>query len=359
MGSAGLSGYHNEARATGPGLVVGRSGASFGKVHYCSVDYWPLNTALFVTDFMGNDPRYVYYALTTLDLTKFNSGSAQPSLNRNFIASIPVPIPPKEDQIRIVSVLGVLDDKIDSNRRLAALLEQTAAELFRAQFVDFVGVEEFEDSEIGRIPRGWRVGSLLDTARFVNGRAFTKEANHLGRPILRIKELNGSVGSDTPYSDVGTADDHVARAHDILFAWSGSLDVYRWRGPESLINQHIFKVIPERYPLWFVHQWIQEHMAEFRAIARDKATTMGHIQRGHLAEAVVPLPDAEAVGCGEAVLGPIDNELNVLASEAATLTLIRDALLPKLISGAIRVPDATDPAEVIEPARAELAAVKR
>jgi restriction endonuclease S subunit len=156
-----LSGYHDEARARGPGLVVGRSGASFGKVHYCGVDYWPLNTALFATDFMDNDPRYVYYALKTLDLTKFNSGSAQPSLNRNFIANISVAIPPRAEQVRIASILAALDDKIDSNRRLSQLLEETAATLFKARFVDFVGVEEFDESEIGPVPRGWSVNRWL------------------------------------------------------------------------------------------------------------------------------------------------------------------------------------------------------
>ena len=145
-------------------------------------------------------------------------------------------------------MLGALDNRIDSNRRLAGLLEETAATLFRARFVDFVGVEEFEDSEMGSIPRGWRAGGLTDLARFVNGKAFTREATTYGRPILRIKELNGGVADATPRSDIEVADDHLARHHDILFAWSGSLDVYRWSGPEALINQHIFKVIPDECP---------------------------------------------------------------------------------------------------------------
>lgn len=279
-------------------------------------------------------------------LTLASAGATRKALTKGMLESLQLSLPPANEQVRIASILGALDDKIDNNRRLAMLLEQTAAELFRARFVDFVGVEEFEDSEIGRIPRGWRPGSLADIARFVNGRAFTKEADGVGRPILRIRELNGGIANDTPRSDIVALQEHVARHHDILFAWSGSLDVYRWCGPESLINQHIFKVIPERYPPWFVHHWIRHYMAEFRAIARDKATTMGHIQRRHLYEAFVPLPDTDTLRGAEAVLGPIDNQLSVLASEAATLTAIRDALLPKLISGAIRVRDTTDPAEL-------------
>jgi type I restriction enzyme, S subunit len=356
MGSAGLSGYHDEATVRGPGLVLGRSGASFGKVHYCEEDYWPLNTALFATDFLGNDPRFVYFVLKTIQFSAFNSGSAQPSLNRNFIANIPTAIPPIAEQRRIVQLLGGLDDRIDSNRRLAALLEETAATVFRARFVDFVGVEEFDNSDIGRVPRGWRTGALTDLASFVNGKAFTKDANGRGRPILRIRELNSGVDDNTLRADLDAADEYVARDRDILFAWSGSLGVCRWSGPESLINQHIFKVIPESYPPWFVYQWICRHMVEFQAIASEKATTMGHIQRRHLSEAVLPVPQDRDIASVADTIDPIDEHQGILDAETRTLTSLRDALLPKLISGEIQVPDTHDPEELIGPAAEGLAA---
>ena len=156
------------------------------------------------------------------------------------------------------AVLRALDDKIDSNRRLAGSLEETAAALFRARFVDFVGVEEFDDTELGPIPHGWSAGSLADLARFVNGKAFTKHANGLGRPIVRIRELNSGVDAGTPRSDLDADEDFIARSDDILFAWSGSLGVHRWHGEEALINQHIFKVLPDSCPSWFVYAWIQK-----------------------------------------------------------------------------------------------------
>ena len=263
------------------------------------------------------------------------------------LARLPIPCPDLSWQRTAASVLRALDEKIDSNRRLAALVEETAATLFQARFVDFVGVEEFEESEIGPVPRGWRSGSLADLGRFVNGKAFTKHANGKGRPIIRIRELHGGVDDSTLRSDIGATDEHLARVDDILFAWSGSLGVSRWMGPEVLINQHIFKVLPERLPAWFVYFWIQHHMAEFQAIARDKATTMGHIQRRHLAEAGVPLPDDAAICAARDLLDPIDQQRAALAAEVRTLHELRDALLPKLISGEIRVPDTSDTGEVI------------
>ncbi len=93
MGSAGQNGFHNTALAPGPGVVIGRSGASFGKVHYCPGDYWPHSRALYVTDFKSNDPRFAFYLLGAIDFSRYNSGSAQPSLNRNYIYPIPISFP--------------------------------------------------------------------------------------------------------------------------------------------------------------------------------------------------------------------------------------------------------------------------
>ena len=137
MGSAGQNGFHYTARAKGSGIVVGRSGASFGQVHFSPVDYWPHNTALYVTDFKGNDPRFAFYFLKAIDFTRYNSGSAQPSLNRNFIYPTPVSIPPLPEQEAIAAVLGALDDKIELNRRMNATLEAMARALFQSWFVDF------------------------------------------------------------------------------------------------------------------------------------------------------------------------------------------------------------------------------
>src|SRR3954469_23086686 len=112
MGSAGISDYHDQAGAKGPGVTIGRSGVgSMGFVCYSPVDYWPQNTALFVADFLGNDPRFAYYFLRTIDFRRYNSGSAQASLNRNNIFTIPIEVPDPNQQRAIASVLGLLDDK--------------------------------------------------------------------------------------------------------------------------------------------------------------------------------------------------------------------------------------------------------
>ena len=138
MGSSGITGYHSEFKCKGPGVVVGRSGNSMGEVSFCPVDYWPLNTCLYITDFKGNDERYIYYLLQTINFDQFNSGSAQKSLNRNAVYPYEVRTTEcKDEQIRIGRILADLEDKIELNRQANQTLEQIAQAIFKSWFVDF------------------------------------------------------------------------------------------------------------------------------------------------------------------------------------------------------------------------------
>ena len=124
MGSAGLNGFHDTAIAKGPGVVLGRSGASFGQAHYSKSDFWPHNTALYVTDFFGNHPLFTFYFLKATDFSRYNSGGAQQSLNRNFIAPILVAVPNPKEQEAIAEVLSDADALIESLEALVAKKRQ-------------------------------------------------------------------------------------------------------------------------------------------------------------------------------------------------------------------------------------------
>jgi type I restriction enzyme S subunit len=129
-GSAGINGYHDTAKAPGPGVTVGRSGASIGVVTFVNEPYWPHNTVLFVKDFKGNDPRFVAAVLQQTRLAELNSGSAQPSLNRNFVYHLPIKRPSLDVQRRIAGILSSYDDLIDLNTRRIAILEEIARRLY-------------------------------------------------------------------------------------------------------------------------------------------------------------------------------------------------------------------------------------
>lgn len=326
IGSFGITGHHDIAKYRGPGVAIGRSGASIGVATYCSEDYWPLNTCLFVKDFKGNDPRWVFYFLDSIDFTAYNSGSAQPSLNRNYLSHIPVALPPIQEQRGIAATLGALDDKIESNRRIVTLIPQ----LIRAQV-------------IASLNSGSSEVAVADLAEFVNGGAYTKGASGTGRMVIRIAELNSGPGGSTVYNDIEVPEDKVARAGDILMSWSGSLGVYRWVLGEAIVNQHIFKVLPtDGYPAWLVFDRLDAVMPVFRGIAKDKATTMGHIQRGHLSSTFIDVPGPAVVGQLHYQVAPLWDRLLVAEQENLLLASLRDTLLPELLSGRIRVPEAQE-----------------
>jgi type I restriction enzyme S subunit len=266
------------------------------------------------------------------------SGSVLRHFGPTHLREMTVVLPPLDEQSRIARVLGSLDDKIENNRRIAATLEQIAATLFKARFVAFVGHDDLVESEIGPIPRGWSAMPVGDLASYVNGKAFTKFGNGRGRMVIRIAELKSGPGAATVYTDHDADPDFIANAGDILFAWSGSLDVYRWHREQALINQHIFKVVPRGYPKWFVYYALKLVMPEFQAIASDKATTMGHIKRSHLNDFAVAVPPAGELGVSDKVFEPLFDLALQARIEIETLARIRDLLLPRLVSGQIRVP---------------------
>jgi len=146
----GPVGFHNEARVAGPGVVTGRSG-SIGKVHYVQGGYWPLNTALYVKNFHGNDPKYIYWLLRELRLERFHHGTGVPTLNRNVVHLERVPVPPLSEQRRIAAILDKADALHAKRREAIAKLDQLLQSVFLEMFGDPTGN-----------PKGWPIASLAE-----------------------------------------------------------------------------------------------------------------------------------------------------------------------------------------------------
>lgn len=272
------------------------------------------------------DTSFLYYLTLSpgfnRQLCETASGSKILHTSPGRIEACLLDLPPLHEQRAIAEVLGALDDKIAANDRLI----ETADELRRTV------VESLLIGAPGR--------PLSSLAEFINGRAFTKGATGTGRVVVRIAELNSGIGGSTVYNELDVDERHLARPGDVLFAWSGSLTVHRWYRPEAIVNQHIFKVLPrEGYPMWLVDALLQRKLEDFRAIAADKATTMGHIQRRHLDEPV-PVPSPEQVMThDEAMTGLWERALSAEV-ESLQLAQTRDELLPLLMSGKVTVRDA-------------------
>jgi type I restriction enzyme S subunit len=377
IASTGVAGTHEEAKVLGPGVVIGRSG-SLGGGQFIQSDFWPLNTTLWVKDFKGNDVRFCYYLLKSLDLANFNAGSGVPTLNRNHIHPLHVYVPSDvAEQRAIAHILGTLDDKIELNRRMSQTLEEMARAIFKSWFVDFDPVrakaavrlehpdwtnaqvsraacpglkpeiaeifpDRFVDSELGEIPEGWEVKSLDEIARFLNGLALQKYPPTGGRslPVIKIAQLRSGNTSGADQSSADINSEYIVDNGDILFSWSGSLECVVWTGGKGALNQHLFKVSSNHYPRWLCYFSIHKHLEDFRRIAEGKATTMGHIQRHHLSGAKVAVPHATVLSILDKYMSPLFEASWKRNLETHILVALRDTFLPKLISGEIRIKDA-------------------
>ncbi len=124
---------------------------------------------------------------------------------------------------------------------------------------------------------------------------------------------------------------------DIIFSWSGSLDVVIWNFGKGALNQHLFKIDSDKYPKWFYYYWTLNYLNDFQRIAKSKATTMGHIQRKHLTEALCNIPNSNFLDQASKIFSPIVEKIINNAIQIQTLTTTRDTLLSKLMSGQLRV----------------------
>jgi type I restriction enzyme S subunit len=267
------------------------------------------------------------------------------------LINLKLPIAPLKEQEEIVSILSCLDAKIENLRRQNETLEQIAQTLFKHWFIDF----EFPNadgkpykssggamspSELGDIPEGWRIFSLDEIADFLNGLALQKyppdnEIDFL--PVIKIRELRAGITDNTDRASMNIPVKYIIDSGDIIFSWSGSLDVVIWNFGKGALNQHLFKVDSDKYPKWFYYYWTLNHLKDFQSIAKSKATTMGHIQRKHLTEALCNVPDSTFLEQASKIFSPILQKIINNAIQIQTLTKTRDALLPKLMSGQLRI----------------------
>lgn len=275
---------------------------------------------------------FIYYYLKDESVHEYlanqSSGSAnQANISKSDIENLELFIPCVQEQKAITSVLSSLDDKIDLLHRQNKTLESMAETLFRQWFV-----EEAQDD--------WERKPLTKIATFTNGLACQKyppKKGELGLPVLKIKELNSGI---TDSSDVATKDvkpDYIVEYGDIIFAWSASLMVKIWSGERCVLNQHLFNVKSNKFPKWFIYEWCKYYLDEFISISQSQATTMGHIKRKDLDDAIALIPSKDELDAMDIEMSALFESKVHKLRQIQTLEKLRDTLLPKLMSGEVRV----------------------
>lgn len=353
VGSNGIIGYHNEYTTEAPCITIGRSG-NVGTPYICFKRCWAHNTTLYIDDYKDNYPEFIYYLLKIMNLSHYGGGSAVPTLNRNHIHPIQIFFPKNvQEQKAIAHILSNLDGKIEVNNQINKTLEDMAQAIFKHWFVDFEFPNEdgepykssggkMIESELGMIPKGWKVKSLDQIAEYLNGIAMQKFrpiGDKKGIPVLKIKELRqGFADNNSDLCSKTIEDKYIVQNGDVIFSWSGSLLVDIWCGGECGLNQHLFKITSDIYNKWFYYYWTKFHLENFISIAKSKATTMGHIKREDLSKALVLIPDLETYKKANSIMSLLLEKKIASRVESKKTLELRDTLLSKLMSGEIRIP---------------------
>jgi len=282
------------------------------------------------------------------------------------LAKVTIPLPPLPEQRAIANILGTLDDKIELNRRMNETLEAMSRALFKSWFVDFDPVRakadgrdpglpkhladlfpnSFENSELGEIPKGWCTSSVYGLATYINGaayRAFEPNEERRGLPIVKIAELKAGITAQTRFSEVEMPEKYRIDNGDMLFSWSGnpdtSIDIFVWNQGPAWLNQHIFRVVPNSaHERAFVLMTLRGFLPVFAEVARNKQTTgLGHVTVEDLKRLLAVRPPKPVLEGWNTLVEPLLARSFGLEGENNTLAALRDTLLPKLISGEIRV----------------------
>lgn len=351
-GSNGVIGYHDTATPIKPILTIGRSG-NVGKPYFYE-EAWAHNTTLYVDDFKGNDPKFLYYLCQTMPFANFGGGSAVPTLNRNHIHPLETKIPVKvEDQRRIASILSSLDRKIELNNKINADLEEMAQAIFKNWFVDFEPFKDgkFVDSELGMIPEGWKVVTLDDlTSKFGTGLNPRKNfvLGHGNNYYVTIKNMgNNRIYLNDRCDKVD--DEALAKINkrsklqkgDLLFSGIGTIgrvamvvdDPINWNTSESVFNMHpIDTVSSEFIYLLLLSDKFQQYVQQ---------NAQGGVQQGIRMASLKAFQFAipNDLKLFDNLVKPIISKVKSNDKENDTLSLLRDTLLPRLMSGELEVPE--------------------
>jgi type I restriction enzyme S subunit len=344
VSSSGITDYHYEFKHKGPGVVTGRYG-TIGKVFYIDKPYWPLNTALYVTDFKGNFPKFIFYFLHCIDYEKYSDKSTVPGINRNHIHLEKVVIPSHREQCAIASILSSLDDKIDLLHRQNATLEKMADTLFKQKFIEEATSE-------------WKTEKLGDIAEVQNGYAFSSNGYVEFRPghleVLKMGHIERGGGLRTnPKKDFVPRADKFKRwildKGDIIMAMTDMKDNVVILGVPAMIDVDDKYVLNQRVARIYLKSseklmnnyllYIQLKDPDFVAILQSKANSgvQVNLSTEKIKECDIVIPPMEV----QRDIGKAITDLYLKKEKSdlqlKTLTTLRDTLLPKLMSGEVRV----------------------
>lgn len=346
ISSYGILGYHNKYTTLKDGVTIGRSGNSIGKPFYIESNFWAHNTTLYVKKFHNSYPKFVFYLLKTINFRALDSGSAVPSLNRNYIHPLPLSIPEYLEQKRIANVLSCLDAKIENLRRQNETLEQIAQTLFKHWFIDFefpnADGKPYKSSggaivalELGEIPDGWRVGKLGDEFEIIMGQSPAGSSFNEDKQGMVFFQGRTDFGFRFPTVRLYTTEPtRIAEKFDVLVSVRAPVGDINVACEKCCIGRGL-AAIKSKYKSYCLHKL--KSYRKFFNVFESEGTVFGSITKQSFNNLASVIPTDKVIKEFESLVKTIDQKFYINDLQIQTLTKTRDALLPKLMNGQLRV----------------------
>lgn len=255
----------------------------------------------------------------------YTDSDVRGGMAKSALLDMNLPIPPIDQQRKIVAKYNAIQQRIKLNDQLIVKLEETAQAIYRKMFVD--GIDK------NNLPEGWRIGRLTDIATYLNGIACQKYATlkHESLPVLKIKELSqGYCDNNSSHVDINIPKEYIINYGDVIFSWSATLLIDFWCDNKCALNQHLFKITSNIYPKWFYFFGTKNHINEWERIISAKATSMGHIKREDLENAEVIIPDKQTFEELDSIFNPIIDTFCIIKKENLKLNELQSLLLAKI-----------------------------
>ncbi|MBA8735807.1 restriction endonuclease subunit S [Chromobacterium violaceum] len=374
ISSGGTNSFHDTSMVKGPGVVLGRKGV-VGSVYFVEDDFWPHDTTLWVKDFHGNDALFAYYFFLSKaqELAALDVGSANPTLNRNHVHPIRVNWPTGQEQVVIARLLGTLDDRIILLRETNATLEAIAQALFKSWFVDFdpvrakqegrapEGMDEataalfpdgFEESALGLVPRGWQVCPIGDVVESVGGGTPDTKESSFWEPgeycWTTPKDLSGvqapvllTTERKLSAKGLNKVSSGLLPAGTLLMSSRAPIGYLAIAQTPLAINQGYIAMLPSsRLPPLYMLFWCRHNMENIKG--RANGSTFMEISKKAFRPIPALVPPTPILDAFNDIAGALFERVVENEKQSQTLASLRDTLLPRLISGQLRLPEAME-----------------
>ncbi|MCL6236411.1 restriction endonuclease subunit S [Acinetobacter sp. ANC 5579] len=354
VASSGIKDFHNDFKASPPIVVTGRSG-TLGEVQYITEKSWPLNTTLYSINFRDNLPKYVYYYLKEMHLENFNAGAGVPTLNQNHLQKLKIKIPQLYIQKKVAAILSAYDDLIENNKKRIQILENMAGELYKEWFVRF-RFPNYENTEFEKgIPKDWNTINSSEFIDVVKGKSYKSPEIHdefvdESLPFINLKNFNRGGGyrrNGLKFYTGKYANNQKTYQDDIVMAVTDMTQdravvgrvarVPKLNFEFAIISLDCVKLVPKIYSstftyCYFKYSGFSEYIKEFA-----NGANVLHLSPNQIDKQKILIPPEQLVDSFEAKVVPIYSELNILEESNEKLEIMRNNLLPRLISGKLSV----------------------